>query len=97
MIPGGTAATAVSISEADTQMTLAYEVFTAAFGAGDDTVTITPTKIKEILMVQVTPTNAAAAAADVPYISAWVPGGLTCEITGANSGNLLILVVGKVA
>lgn len=75
----------------------AYEVFDCALTNPTTSFTITPSKIKSIEFVSVTPTNAAAATAAKGYIASFVPGGGTVVVTSATATTYLVKVEGRIA
>ena len=75
----------------------AYEVYSCALTAPTTAFTITPSKIKSIEFVSVTPTNAAAATAAKGYVTSFVPGGGTVVVTSATSTTYLVKVEGRIA
>jgi len=74
-----------------------FEIQQAVLGAGDTTVEITPSQIKWIDYVTVTPMSAASAAADVPYLTSFASGATKVTITGANSTQYLVKIEGKIS
>jgi len=86
-----------SISQKNTHDNLAWEIFTVVNGAADTTFTITPTAIKAIKNVIVTPTNAAAATGVNAYTSSFVPGAATVDVVGLNSSEYLVKIEGTCA
>lgn len=76
---------------------LGFEIYHVVLGAGDTDATITPTDIKWIDFVVVTPMSAASIATGIPYLDTFTPGDATVTIAGANSTSYLVKVVGKVS
>lgn len=89
------AASAVSRVSSDTPVSEAFEIFEVDLDVGTSVV-ITPTSIKAITFVDVTPTNAGGAAAGSGYAS-YSYGDPTVTINGANNDTFTVKVIGKVA
>jgi len=90
------AAAVTSIMRDDTQTKEAYETFSVVLGAADTTAVITPTNIKAIDHVEITPANAAAAS-NGGYVTTFAPGSATVTLTSANSTEFFVTVFGRVA
>lgn len=78
---------------------LAYEVWTASMGGAETECDITPTYLKSVEFVTITPTNAAAAATAIGYMkSTYVPGEeSTVTVVGGNNCTYLVKLEGKIA
>lgn len=82
------------VSQNSTPVAVGREVFNIDMN-GATTATITPTLIKAIDAVYVTPTNAAAEGTG--YFDGFLPGSLTTVLTGAATATYVVIIEGSVA
>ena len=83
-------------AEETIQNGLAYEICIAAIGPAETECDITADSIKEILFVEITPMDAASAAAAIGYLKdTFVIGSNSCVIVGDNSTQYLVKLIGK--
>lgn len=80
------------------QDNLAYEIWYCEMGAGTEC-DITPTYLKSVEFVTISPANAAAAATTIGYMkSTFVPGEeSTVTVVGANNALYFVKLEGKLA
>lgn len=84
----------LSTQRQNTPNNIAEETFFITSGV-DTTATVTATDIKNIMNVQITPANAAAAAGDI-YVTSPVQGS-SVAVTFANNSNFYVTLRGKIA
>lgn len=91
------AATAVMKLKGGSPDNLAYEVFTASIGGAETECDITPTYLKSITHVSITPRDAASAATLIGYVKTFVMGAPTVTVVGDNNTEYLVMLEGRIA
>lgn len=76
---------------------LGFEVIRCSIDVLSTTVVVTPTNIKFIEFVTVTPMDAASCATGLPYLTSFTYGDSTVTITGAGTTEYLVKVEGKLS